>query len=287
MSYFVAEDQTHVRYGRGGYVSVCGWDYPPDGVVWAGEYAPAAYDACSECQLQGAAAKTAAADLVVVQGVYAVGDDAHLWIRRSPAAWHSVCGRTDMNHEVAWADSEWPEAYDACAACVSLVDEDLWQPDADVAPLAEPSDTDLYQAYRVWVIQDGIEHRASDSELAAAMCGQTLRAGATPQDRQSGGTTHCHACDSAVGRARAGLPPKPTKPVMQPVDKRENAAKRTKGRPKAAPRSGAKRQGVATASAPSRPKRTSGSKDVALYGRKMVVPFRLVRGGAPGLGRRR
>ena len=287
MSHFVAEDRVHLRQGRGGFVSQCGYVYPSISVDWAGDYKPEAYETCDKCGSEAPRTAPPAQDAIVVQGVYAVDDDAHLWVRRSEGAWHSVCGRDDANHTVAWADDEWPVAYDACSTCLDLVEADLWQPDVEGGEPSEPTDEDRYRAYRVWVIQDQVEHRARDRALMTTMCGDELRVGMTPQFTQTSRAAHCHDCDSAVGRARAGLPiehtfrkPKATPPKRQSPKRRAPEPKRP-----IAPRP--EKYSVMPGRQKRSGQRRSTAKEVALFGRKMIVPIRFVRGGAPGLGRRR
>lgn len=288
MSFFVAEDRVHLRQGSGGFISHCGYEYPSIAVDWAGDYEPDAYDVCEECESEPSGLAPSAQEVVVVRGVYAVDDDAHLWVRRSEGAWHAVCGRDDANHTVAWADDEWPAGYDACSTCVELVDADLWQPDNNEDEwLPEPTDDERYRSYRVWVVQDGAEHRARNRELTAAMCGVELRAGVAPRLTQTSGTTHCHDCDRSVGRARAGLPVDQASPLPKGQPSKSQASKRKPPQPKRRTTSRTGKRSVTPARANGSRRLKSTDKEIALFGRKMIVPIRFVRGGAPGLGRRR
>ena len=284
MTYFVADDVVHTRVGEHStFVSECGFEYPSLAVDWAGDYEPDAWSMCPACDAVEPDSTHASEDLVLVQGVYAVDDDdAHLRIGRADGAWLSVCGRRDANLLVAWAGDEWPEAYDACPDCLGLVDADLWPPDlpgdeAQSGSAATTTPEERFRAHRVWVIQDEMEHRPRDEAMTAAMCGASLRPGATPLLTPTAEAMHCHECDRAVGRARAAArPPQPrTQAKVRPTT-------RTRSSPK---RHASRRNKSVTKSSRKTPSSTD--KEVALFGRRMIVPVRFVRGGLPGLGRRR
>jgi hypothetical protein len=126
--------------------------------------------------------------------------------------------------------------------------------------------------YHVWIIHNGTEHRPTNQNMTTAMCGVTLDPRGAPKLHPTVGVEHCHECDSAVGLARLRtkrLGRNPKKGKKQSLS----------GEP-------SKKQ----ASAPgkkSRPKDRLAEKEKALFGRKMIVPVRFVRGGLPTLGRRR
>ena len=278
MTCFVANDVVHTRVGdHSTFVSQCGFEYPSLAVDWAGDYEPAAWSKCPACDAVDPASTHASENLVLVQGVYAVDDDAHLRIGRSDGSWLSVCGRRDANLLVAWAGDEWPVAYDACPDCIGLVDADLWPPDypgddARRGAAAATTPLERFRDFRVWVIQDEVEHRPRDEDMKAAMCGASLRPGATPLLTPTAEAMHCHECDRAVGRARAAARPPTPKPraKVRPTVVRSSRKERANKRSKAI-----------------RKTTTSTDKEVALFGRRMIVPVRFVRGGLPGLGRRR
>lgn len=275
MSYFVAEDVVHIRSNEvAGFVSACGWDYQPVAVDWADDYEPEAWAPCEDC-MAGHEPSAVSLNVVTVQGVYAIDDDAHLLTGREGGSWHSLCGRVDPNDAVDWAGHEWPAAYDECPECAAMVHTDLWDPDTTDRHLesrkVEPSSfAKRVREYRIWVVaQDGIEHRPSDAASAKTMCGVALTSSSEQRVAPMGGPTHCHACDRAVGQARAAARPR-----------REPKQKRPSARPP--------KRATKHAKAPARKaKSTSATKEIALYGRRMIVPVRFVRGGSPGLGRRR
>lgn len=282
VEFFVAEDLIHESVGSpGSFVSRCGYEYARDAVEWAGEYEPEAWPQCEECSSD--AREPLSAESVVIRGVYALDDDAHLWTSRDAAGWSSICGRTDPEEQVAWAGDDWPEAYDRCPECVRMVEADLDQgddgreiprpPDNGEAPVPRKLLAARLRDYHVWVIQDGTEHRPRNQNMDAAMCGRKLDGGLAPRLHPTEGVQHCHECDRAVGLARAARKPKRSSGPRQ--------------------RTGGARKSVV---APTKPAKPSGSKrrkdratekEKALFGRKMIVPVRFVSGGLPTLGRRR
>lgn len=275
VSYFVAEDVVHIRSSEvAGFVSACGWEYERVAVEWADDYEPEAWAACEDC-MAGQEPSEVPPDVITVQGVYALNDDAHLLTGRGGGSWLSLCGRVDPNDTVDWAGHEWPEAYDECPECAAMVHTELWDPDrTDRYPESKPVDPSTFarrvREYRLWIVtQDGFEHRPSDATLAAAMCGAALTSSTEQRSAPMGGPTHCHACDRAVGVARAAARPR-----------RAPKQKRPSGSP---PKKGAKQAKAPAIKASS----AIATKEIALYGRRMIVPVRFVRGGSPGLGRRR
>jgi hypothetical protein len=275
VNYFVAEDVVHIRSREvAGFVSACGWDYEPIAVEWADDYEPEAWAACEDC-MAGQEPSEVSREVVTVQGVYALDDDAHLLTGREGGSWLSLCGRIDSNETVDWAGHEWPEAYEECPECAAMVHPDLWDPDATdrhrESRQVEPSSfVKRVREYRLWIVaQDGFEHRPSDATLAKAMCGVALASNNEQRSAPMGGPTHCHACDRAVGQARTAARPR-----------REPKQKRPSARPP-------KRAAQQTNAPARKPSSASATKEIALYGRRMIVPVRFVRGGSPGLGRRR
>lgn len=276
VSYFVAEDVVHVRVnGDAGYVSECGWEYEPAAVGWADEYEPEAWAACEDC-MTGHEPPDVSRGVITVRGAYALDGDAHLLVGREGAAWLSLCGRTDPNDTVNWAGHEWPEAYDECPECAAMVHTDLWDShepaDRHVrsVPVDRNSLAKRIREYRLWVVaDDGLEHRPKDAALTKSVCGAALSPDHVQRNAPEGGATHCHACDRAVGQARAAARPR-----------RDPKSKRPSSRPH--------KRGGERAKAPARKGDPAGTaKEIALYGRRMIVPVRFVRGGLPGLGRRR
>lgn len=277
MAYFVAEDVVHLRLqDRLGYVSACGYEYAPIAVDWAGDYEPEAWPACEECLGAGSAPVSETEDLVVT-GVYALEDDAHLLVGRAGGMWRSACGRTDPNDAVNWAGHEWPDAYEECPACAAMVDASLWTsvgPDEADSVVLGPTQSlsERVRGYRLWVVSsDGVEHRPADQTLTTAMCGAELQPENAQRTAPIGGPGHCHECDRAVGAARAAL--RPGRPVAKP--------KRTPARP-----SKRVEKHAQPTTKRRRRSRAGTDKEIALFGRKMIVPVRFVRGGLPGLGKR-
>ena len=144
-------------------------------------------------------------NVVTVQGVYALDDDAHLLTGRDGGSWLSLCGRVDANQAVGWAGHEWPEAYDECPECAAMVHTDLWAPDTTdryaVSKQTEPaSSAKRVREYRLWIVtQDGFEHRPSDAALTTAMCGAAL--GSNAEQRSA---PHGRASSLSRVRPRSG-----------------------------------------------------------------------------------
>jgi hypothetical protein len=278
VNYFVAEDVVHIRLSDPSkYVSACGYEYPPSAVDWADEFEPEAWPACEDCMSAQTQPGSRSADVVVVQGAYAL-DEAHLLVGRDGNSWLSLCGRCDDNDAVVWAGPDWPEAYEQCPECVAIVDAHPYSSEqSDHAAEAErPASTSLaarIREYRLWIVAtDGIEHRPSDESLTRAMCGAGLQPGDVQRTKPVGGSAHCHTCDRAVGEARAAR--RPRRP--------RSTAKRTSVRP--IRKTGKRAQGAKKGR---RRTPTGTDKEIALFGRRMIVPVRFVHAGLPGLGKRR
>lgn len=303
MSYFVAEDVVHVRVDdHAGFVSACGYEYARLAVDWADDFEPEAWPACVDC-MDAVVSVEASSGAVVVSGVYALEDDAHLLVGRNGSSWMSLCGRSDPTESVNWAGHDWPEAYDACPTCASAVgDATPWFPSESDAPSciedASQAEWERVKSYRLWVYSDdGIEHRPRDERLREAMCGAEIRPENVRRTSPLGGPFHCHACDRAVGAARASTQPsEPARgrgpiPPMPDAGETPSAAPKRKSRRgglKRVPARPTRQPGKNAASATKKRQKSSGAdKEVLLHGRRMIVPIRFVRGGAPGLGRRR
>lgn len=276
MNYFVAEDVVHIRLSDdAGFVSICGYEYAPIAVEWADEFEPEAWPACEDCMTAQEPAESSD-DVIAVQGVYALADDAHLLIGRDGTAWLSLCGRNDQDDSVCWAGHEWPEAYDECPECAAMVHSDLWATEgpneaAQTNPAEPGSLAKRISDYRLWVVAiDGIEHRPRDETLLKAMCGAKLGRGDAQRKAPMGGPAHCHACDRAVGQVRAAT--RPRQRIARPKRSSARSPKKTGNRAQTPPK---------TRRIPAGTK-----KEIALYGRRMIVPVRFVRGGLPGHGRR-
>ena len=286
VSYFVAEDVAHVRLGdRPNFVSACGYEYAPIAVDWADEFEPDAWPSCEDCLTARSNPEPPSEDVVVVQGAYALDNDAHLLVGRDGTSWRSLCGRSDQSGAVEWAGQEWPEAYDECPECAAMVDADLWSATTseDAGDPVRPQPRSLVpriRKYRLWVVTDGgIEHRPTDETLRKAMCGTELRPGDVQRAIPMGGPGHCHACDDAVDAARAARRKvRVGRRARQPLAR----SKRVSVRP-------ARRTGRQTHTSSNRERRspTGTDKQLDLSVRRMIVPVRFVRGGLPALGMRR
>lgn len=258
------------------FVSACGYEYARDAVDWADDFEPAAWPPCEDC-LAADGGLRATPDADVVTGAYAVDDDAHLLITRVGRSWLSACGRRDEIDTVDWAGHDWPEAYEACPDCASIADAARLS-DGGASAVAEqardcPSLESRIASYRLWVVaDDGLEHRPSGRAIDTAMCGAKLHPGDVQRLRPVGGPEHCHACDRAVGRARA---------QSRPV----SPSRKSRRLPMTPARKAGKSSSAAQVKRARNPR--GAEKEIALYGRRMIVPIRFVRGGLPGLGKRR
>ena len=313
--FFVAEDHVHTAVrdfdgaGHTGFISSCGWQFHEDEVLWTGDHEPLIWRACPDCAGAFPEDFGTGSGVVTVLGVYALGDEAHLFIERTASARRSVCGREDAELEISWAGEEWPAAYTECAGCIRVCDPQHFRDDSDavdraaVSPGAGMTVDERVATLRMWAVTpQEFEHRPRDTVANLALCGAELPLGTKLFPHSDASLENCRECEREAGRIRnaraaarlatderVGGTDTSTGNTSQNIGThtRNHSGSPGKSR-RAKPSSQLQRRGSSQEDSQRGPAtQGSAATEMELYGRRMVVPFRLVRGGAPGLGRRR
>lgn len=203
----------------------------------------------------------------------------------SDGRWISRCGWDFDDAGVEWAGNYEPDAWPPCLACVreSATREPMpevgWPAAKPVRAEPDRELTRLIARWKVWCDVGLVSHRVAPANDGTAACGKPIphraayRAkGPVPPVRT------CSDCERVRAAAR-----RDSSPVSKGI---ERPRLKPKAATRAEPRYTRKRKPAVDAS----PRKAMGfqtRKEIALFGRKMIVPIRIVGGGAPELGKRR